>query len=204
MFDAQLNELLDSLRVTESVNLVGLSFGGFVTAHYTRTNPRRVRTLTLVDPVSTRRTLPGILSMPGLGPWIFQVTQVPGMADNQASDFLHPEHYPTWADQYRPQMRYRGFGRSLLRSALAVSQIDFDSLYAAVGATSVPVLLIWGRQDKTVPIENAAVIRRGIPHVDYFPVDSAGHLPHIEQATRVNAKLQNFFTAPPIRAVPSP
>lgn len=204
MFDAQLNELLDSLRVNEPVNLVGLSFGGFVTAHYTRTNPRRVRTLTLVDPVSTTRTLPGILSVSGLGPWIFQVTQVPGMADNQASDFLHPEHYPTWADQYRPQMRYRGFGRSLLRSAQTVSRVNFDSLYAAVGGTSVPVLLIWGQQDRTVPIENAAVIRRAIPTVDFFPIDSAGHLPHIEQAALVNAKLQNFFTAPATRAVPAP
>ena len=36
------------------------------------------------------------------------------MADNQLSDFLHPERYPDWADQYRPQMRYKGFGRALL------------------------------------------------------------------------------------------
>ena len=204
MFDAQLNELLDSLHVTEPVNLVGLSFGGFVTAHYTRNHSRRVRSLTLVDPVSTTPTLPGFLSIPVVGPWVYQTSQVPGMADNQTSDFLHPEQFPTWADQYRPQMRYRGFGRALLRSAQTMSQVDFGALYADVANTSVPVLLIWGKQDQTTPIANAEVIRRSIPSVDFFPVNAAGHLPHIEQAALVNAKLQNFLMSPAMRALPTP
>lgn len=204
MYDAQLDELLDSLHVTEPINLVGLSFGGFVTAHYTSTHARRVRTLTLVDPASTARKLPGFMTTPVLGQWVFQVTQVPGMAAGQASDFLHPEHYPTWADQYRPQMHYKGFGRALLRSAITSSHTDYSALFAAAGKTGVPVLLVWGKQDQTVPIALSQVARTSIPAIDFFPVDSSGHLPHIEQAALVNAKLQSFFTTQPMRAVPVP
>lgn len=194
-YDAQLSALLDSLHVTQPVDLVGLSFGGFVTAHFTRSHPTRVRTLTLVDPVSSTATVPGLLTMPIVGAWFFQTLRVPGMAEGQTSDFLHPERYPNWADQYRPQMRYRGFGRALLRTIRTLSETDFDSLYAGTGRTSVPALLIWGEQDQTVPIARSAVARRNIPQLEYFPVDSAGHLPHIEQSALVHARLLSFLRA---------
>jgi pimeloyl-ACP methyl ester carboxylesterase len=35
MFDRQLDDLLDSLHVTGPVDLMGLSYGGFITGHYT-------------------------------------------------------------------------------------------------------------------------------------------------------------------------
>ena len=197
LFDAQLDELLDSLRVEQPVDLIGLSFGGFVTAHYVAGHTARVRTLTLVDPASSSPTLPAALTMPIVGSFIWQTTRVPGMADSQASDFLHPEHFPTWADQYRTQMRFSGFGRALLRSLITLSHTDINALYAGAGQTGTATLLVWGRQDQTVPIALSSVVRRNIPQAEFFPVDSAGHLPHIEQAAIVNAKLLAFFAAHP-------
>jgi pimeloyl-ACP methyl ester carboxylesterase len=199
MYDAQLDELLDSLRITQPIDLVGLSFGGFVTSHYVAGHAARVRTLTMVDPASSARALPGVLSWPVVGPWIFQTTQVPGMADGQASDFLHPERYPTWVDQYRPQMRYDGFGRALLRSAITMSRTDFGALYASAAKTGVPALLVWGKQDQTVPIALSDVARNSMPQLEFFPVDSAGHLPHIEQSAVVHAKMQEFLRAHPAK-----
>lgn len=194
LYDAQLAGLLDSLSITTPIHLMGLSFGGFVTAHFTASYPERVRTLTLVDPVSTSPAFPSFLSVPVLGPFLFQASSVPGMADNQVGDFLHPEHHSGWADRYRPQMHYRGFGRSLFRSVRTMSTTDFPALYASVANTNVPVLLIWGQQDAVVPISQSTVIRTSIPHVEFFPVDSAGHLPHMEQSAVVNGKLLQFLS----------
>ena len=132
-YDAQLDDLLGSLHVTGPVDLFGLSFGGYVVAHYAATHPQRIRTLTLVDPVTSRRVLPWYVKAPFIGPYLFQVSAVPPMADNQASDFLHPEQFPGWADRYRPQMRYRGFGRALRRSAITlVEQHRPDLLFLDV------------------------------------------------------------------------
>lgn len=195
LYDAQLSELLDSLSISAPIDLVGLSFGGFVTAHFVAGHADRVRSLTLVDPMSEGISLPGVLGVPIVGPWIWQVTAVPGMADNQLSDFLHPEHYPTWAEQYRPQMRYKGFGRALLRSARNTSRTDFSALYASVAKTGIPVLLIWGKQDQTVPLTMSRVARDAIPQLEFAPIDSAGHLPHIEQAQQVHARLRQFLEA---------
>lgn len=195
MYDRQLDELLDSLRITTPIDLVGLSFGGFVTSHYVAGHAGRIHTLTMIDPVSSSPSVPQFMAWPVVGPWAWQVMQVPGMADGQMSDFLHPERYPTWVDQYRPQMTYDGFGRALLRSALTMKRTDFPALFAAAGATGVPVLLVWGKQDATVPIALADVARRSIPALEFFPVDSAGHLPQIEQSAEVHGRMVEFFRA---------
>lgn len=195
LYDEQLGALLDSLRVAEPIDLVGLSFGGFVVSHFVTTHPDRVRTLTLVDPVSEGSDLPAMLRVPLIGPWLWKVTVVPGMAEGQLTDFLHPENYPTWVDQYRPQMRYKGFGRALLATAIMTSSVDFDSLYAGVARTGVPVLLFWGQQDQTLDPALSEVVRRNIPAVEFVPIDSSGHLPHIEQAQMVNTRLSTFLEA---------
>ncbi len=195
LYDDQLGELLDSLRIAGPVDLVGVSFGGFVTSHFVAGHAARVRTLTLVDPVSEAGPVPAILRMPVVGSWLWQTRQVPGMADNQLSDFLHPERHPTWPNQYRPQMRLKGFGRALLRSRIMLATVNFDSLFTGVARTGVPVLVIWGRQDHTVPFELSAVVTRNIPAAEFVPVDSSGHLPHIEQAQLVDARLTAFLAA---------
>lgn len=197
MYDAQLGGLLDSLHITQPVDLVGLSYGGFVTAHFAGTHRARVNTLTLVDPVSTRRVLPVLIALPLIGPWMFQTMAVPGMAEGQPTDFLHPDHFPDWADRYRAQMRYKGFGRSLLRSAITQSRTDFPALYRVVTTVGVPTLLVWGKQDPTLPFSNSDIVRRAIPGLTFVPVDSSGHLPHMEQSAKTHAAMLAFFAQHP-------
>ena len=197
LFDAQIDELLDALRVTQPIDLMGLSFGGYVTAHYVGTHPTRVRTLTLVDPSAERSRIPEALTIPVVGQFLWQAMHVPTMADNQASDFLHPERFPDWADRYRPQMRYKGLGRALRSSLTTLSNTDFDALYAGVARANVPTLLVWGKQDRTISILRSSVVRRNIPGIEFLAVDSAGHLPHLEQAATVNARLLAFLAAHP-------
>jgi len=196
-YDKQLDELLAALKVSGPVDLFGLSFGGYVTAHYASTHPQRVRTLHLVDPSNTAPTLSWQFVTPLLGPYLFQVNAVPGMADNQSGDFLHPEQFPGWAERYRPQMQYHGFGRALYRSRLNLTRADFDGIYAAIARAGTPVQLIWGKQDPVIPVAQAARIRRAIPGVEYVEIDQSGHLPHMEQTALFNQHMLAFLAAHP-------
>ncbi len=193
----QLTELLDSLRVTGPVDLMGLSFGGYTTAAFTVKYPSRVRTLTLVDPVVDSIVLTAPVSWPVIGPWFFQVIGVPTMDEGQLSDFVHPERFPTWVDQYRVQMQYRGFGRALLSTLRNFGTTDMAALYGEVSRTGVPVLLIWGREDQTVPFDKSEVVLRAIPDAQFVPVDFAGHLPHIEEAAVVREVMLGFLAGSP-------
>lgn len=196
-YDRQLDELLKSLNVDGKIDLFGLSFGGYVSAHYASTHPQRVRTLTLVDPSNSAPVVPWHLRMPLLGPYLFQTGAVTTMADNQASDFLHPERFPGWAERYRPQMQYHGFGRALYRSRLSLSRENFDAIYAAIARAGTPVHLVWGKQDPVIPVAQAARIRQAMPSLTYREIDQSGHLPHLEQTALFNHDMLTWLDAHP-------
>jgi pimeloyl-ACP methyl ester carboxylesterase len=207
LFARQLEGVLDSLGWREPVDLVGLSFGGPITATFTRRHPDRVRTLTLVDPAAgPTGMMPWYLRLPWLGERLWQGLAVPGMADGQLSDFVEPALWPDWPDRYRGQMQFRGFGRSLLRTRLALGGSNTDTLYAAVGATGRPVHLIWGTLDQTVAVTWADSVRAAIPQAQYLPVEGAGHLPHMERSALVHGAMDAFFRAhlpaDTLRAIP--
>lgn len=201
MFVRQLDELADSLRLTSKFDLMGLSFGGFVTAHYVREHANRVRTLTLVDPVAGARTMTTsakvMSATPLLREWGTQVLVLPGAAAGQSGDFLHPEHFPGWVDKYRPQMVYRGTGRAMRRTGLAATGIDYKKMYETVGKSGVPVLLVWGKQDPVVSFVYADSLRTVMPGAEFVTVDSSGHLPHMEQSLLVKERMLAFLRAHP-------
>jgi pimeloyl-ACP methyl ester carboxylesterase len=90
-------------------------------------------------------------------------------------------------------MQYRGFGRALLSTLREAEGQNTDSAYARVGASGIRTLLIWGVEDSTVAITNAAGVRKAIPQAQYYPIDRAGHLPHIERTDAVNPLLIGFL-----------
>lgn len=209
MFVRQLDELANALGLSMPFDLMGLSFGGFVTAQYVQAHPDRVRTLTLVDPVATSSSAPWYLraasATPLLREWFWQVVAVPAAANGQSGDFLHPEHFPGWVDRYRPQLVYRGVGRAMQRTRSSAAHVDYKTLYEKVGQSGVPVMLIWGKQDPVVAFSNSAMIRAAIPSVNFLPVDSSGHLPHMEQSSFVHERMLVFLKAHPPRShIPPP
>lgn len=193
LFTRQLDELLNALHVAKPVHLMGVSMGGWVTASYVAAHPERVRSLTLVDPVARNGRVQPPESYPIIGPLLYQTLDVPTFAANQLTDFVHPERFPDWDDRYVPQTRLRGFGRALLSTRHAMETIDFDTLYTRVARTNVPVLLLWGEKDETVPIGLSTRVRLAIPTLHMVAVKDAGHLPIIEQASVVNPAMLRFL-----------
>lgn len=196
LVDRQLGELLDSTGFAGPVHVMGLSYGGLVTATFTGRHPERVRSLTLVDPAAgPRDPVPWFIRAPVLGPVFWQMMVVPGMAGNQLSDFFEPARWPDWPERYRAQMQYRGFGRALRSTAMSMGDASLDSVYATVGKQSFPVQLIWGTEDRTVPITLSESVRSAIPRVQFHAIDRAGHLPHMERTDVVNPLLLAFLRA---------
>lgn len=194
LLTGQLSELLDSLGWREPVDVVGLSMGGPVVAAFAGQHPDRVRSMTLVDPAAGPSSpLPVIFRLPVLGPVLWQIVAVPGMAGGQLSDFVEPAKWPTWVDQYRVQMKYRGFGRALWSTLQEGVVDDLDSIYSRVGAAGTPTLLVWGTEDQTVKIEHAASVTKAIPQARYHPIERAGHLPHMERGDVFNPLLIEFL-----------
>jgi len=197
LYDRQLTELLDSLRITERVDLAGVSMGGAVTGMFAGRHPKRVRSLTLVDPVAGTVGSQGKFGWPLIGPYLWQTLAVPKMDEGQASDFVDPTKFPDWADRYRVQMKYRGFGRALLSHRVEREGMVLDTLYQRVARESIPVLLLWGKDNHTVPFERSASVRSAIPSAEFHAIDGVGHLPILEKAALSDSLILAFLARQP-------
>ncbi len=199
LFVRQLKDLLDALNLTEPVHLAGLSMGGPISAAFVEKCPERVKGHILVDPagakriqLSTRLKLARVRVLSELG---FGMLGDGSLVRSVASDFFDPEMVGKFIERYKPQMKIKGFKRALLSTIRSGMLDSFLETYQRVGALEKPTLLIWGRNDATLPFEQSELIRAAIPHAEFHPIENCGHLPHHEKPEEVNPILQQFLSS---------
>jgi pimeloyl-ACP methyl ester carboxylesterase len=187
LYQNQLLDLVKQLHLKTPVSLAGVSFGGGVISSFTCTHPELVDKVILVDPVYPF----GVPSTPEIYSTYYEATHGDERANGQLEDFKYPQRHPDWVNKYLVQMQYKGF-----RNALVSTEYNFNykgrETNTRLNGTHKPVLLIWGKEDHAVPFTYSDSIR-SVLKVDFFPVDDAAHLPHIEQADKVNKKILNFL-----------
>lgn len=192
-YDRQVTELLDSLGIRAPVDVAGLSMGGPVAANFADRHPERVHTLTLVDPAfGNRSDTPLPLRIPGVAT-LAMTLGASSMAKGQRDDFVHPERYPDWVSRYEVQMRYKGFRRSIMETRRGDVLKRPARSFATLARSSIPILLIWGKSDRTVPFTQSDSVRAAFPRAEFYAVDSAGHLPNIERAAVVDTIMLAFL-----------
>jgi pimeloyl-ACP methyl ester carboxylesterase len=190
----QLAELLNALRLTQPVDLAGLSFGGSVVTSFADRYPDRVRSLVYVDPsFLSPYPVASLDQIPILWNFLTAVFVERWLADEQLDDFAHPERFPDWPDRYRVQLQYRGFRRAQRSTVVSNSTEDQGPELKRVGEHPRPVLAFWGKQDNAVPIEFSATLLQAMPRARLVPVESAGHLPQWEQPDAVHPVLIAFL-----------
>ena len=196
LFVRQLKDLLEALQVNNPVDLVGLSMGGPISAGFTDRYPERVRKLCLLDPAGFQARRPVVyklLALPGLGETLIGLFAKRLLASSQPSDFYMPEKFPGYPEQFLPQMQYQGFKRAIL-STLRVGPLGgLTQTYQRVAAHRLPVLLIWGRQDRLVPFKLSEKARQILPQAEFHAIDQAGHIAHYERPEVVSPLLIAFL-----------
>jgi len=197
LFVNQLVDLLDALRITHPVNLIGLSMGGPITATFTARRPERVKSLTLIDPagvkpVSLTPTLKA-MRLPGVAEAVFSLVGSDVMIKMAAKDFIDPKLVDMFMDRYKVQMQFKGFKRAILSSIRNNMLDSFLEAYQATGKMDKPVLLFWGRKDMTVPFEYSHELRAAMPNVTFHVIEECGHIPHYEKPDEFNPILLKFL-----------
>ena len=191
----QLNELLDKLKIAGPFDLAGLSFGGSVITTYAYRYPDRVRSLIYMDP-GFRSPAPTLSfsGMPRVWGFFTAIFDEQNWPNDQMTDFLHPERFPDWPKRYVTEVRYKGFRQARLSEFVANANEDQTEEIARVGEHPRPVLVVWGKQDMTVPFENSEWVMRRMMHGRLLAVDQAGHLPHMEQPDVVQPEIIAFLS----------
>jgi pimeloyl-ACP methyl ester carboxylesterase len=87
----------------------------------------------------------------------------------------------------------RGLGRPAAPYATdAIMNYDFRD---RVGGISCPTLIVWGADDRIVPVEAADAYERAIPGARKVVLPDTGHVPMVERPAAFNALLDEFLAA---------
>jgi pyruvate dehydrogenase E2 component (dihydrolipoamide acetyltransferase) len=179
--------VLDALGITR-VHLVGHSMGGAIAALAALRRPGRVASLTLI-------------ASAGLGPEInasFIDGFVRAARRREATEVLRLlVDNPALVSRAMIEdvLRYKrldGVSAALATIAeawFAGGRQSLD-LTGRIAALTMPVQLVWGRNDRIIPVAHAEALAARLPvHI----IDAAGHLPHMEKAAEVNRMIGQFI-----------
>jgi len=76
--------------------------------------------------------------------------------------------------------------RGLRADAMRSIQHDLATITA-------PTLIVWGQQDRIVPVAHAHAAERRIPNAELRILDPCGHMPQFERAEEFNALVLGFL-----------
>lgn len=194
---------LDELGI-ERAHFAGNSLGGRLALQCAIAAAARVASMVLVDPagIERRGTLVEfrLATLPLLGELFTRPTTL-GTRLLWQKAFARPAAFVT-AELVRTKL---GFARlpgaqaaflRCLRSFVDVQGFEprqVAALHAALPTLRMPVLVLWGREDRLVPCTHAETLRQALPDVAVEVWDDCGHVPQIECAARFNARVPAFW-----------
>ena len=183
-------KFLDVLSVS-SVHVVGHSMGGAIAMQLASDSPETVKSL-------------GLICSAGLGPDI-NSDYLRGFVEAQSQQELKLVLQQLFADEslvnlqlVNDLLNYKRIdGVEATLNALSETLISAGEqtfLTDNIVASGIPVLVIWGKQDRIIPVshaQNYSAAGGSCVEVEIF--DSAGHMVQMEKAYDVNRSLLNFL-----------
>ena len=176
--------------------VVGHAMGGAAALTLAALHPELVDRLVLVDPLVYPFPLDArtrLALLPGLGGVLFkQMLGRAGFLAWMRDRCAGPAYQPS-AD--RLDALYEGFHTPAAReSAFAVLHaiVDTRAVVARISRVRAPSLIVWGREDRALPVRDGQRLARAIAGARLELLES-GHAPHEEQPEAFLATVSDFL-----------
>lgn len=193
-YDADTN-IAAALRVLDTVGVdkaywVGNSMGGWLTWRVGLSVPERTLGLVLIDASGAQveqkiqpylgarlaRSSIGQILLPEITPRFL-------VKSSLEENFAQPERLTeNLVDRYWELLRFPGNRKAAVDRGKTPREPE---KWAEVGTLKMPVLLLWGEQDKVIPLSHARAFAAAIPGSKLITYADAGHLPMEETPEQV-------------------
>jgi len=195
LFDREMTELFGALEIKKPVFLVGTSMGGIVTTTFALRHREKVAKLILIAPAGFPIEIPvsgRIGRLPLVGDYIMKTLGDTLLLRGTLTSFYGkpPEDF---LSRFEQAASYRGFKRAILSSLRNMPLESSGSLYENLGKSNIPLLLIWGQDDRVVSFSLSDLARKLLPRARFAPLEHIGHVPHYEAPDRVAPLILNFI-----------
>lgn len=184
-----LTGFLDAVGLKKTT-LIGNSLGGWVATTFATSHPDRLDKLVLVDSAGYGQEPSEMVR-----DYLARFDPAMVSAAMQLLGSMSPD------DQRRVQLAaVQYFARRMSRDdGLAVASIvesivrGEDALGSEVKQIAAPTLVVWGRNDMTIPLRVGETLAKDIPHAQKVVLDGCGHRPMGECAPAFNAAVRRFL-----------
>jgi len=95
--------------------------------------------------------------------------------------------------EYAGYVRHRENRRAIGRIARSIDTTMLSRYVPLLKTIEIPSLLIWGREDRVIPIESGRRLQRDLPNAQFFAVERCGHLPQEERPDDVVSLIKRFY-----------
>ncbi|MEP6922067.1 MAG: alpha/beta hydrolase [bacterium] len=89
-----------------------------------------------------------------------------------------------------------GGRHAMLETAKQIIPRNSDEIIAKYKTISVPTLVVWGRQDRVIPIVIGEMLDEAIPHSRLVSIDRSGHVPQEETPEKIVPLILDFLLEP--------
>ena len=96
--------------------------------------------------------------------------------------------------RYAPCYREKQAKRALVETCCTLVPPDQEEITTCYGQLSLPVLLLWGRHDRIVPISQGERLLNAIPGSRLEVIEECGHNPQEEKPDQTFAIIDNFIS----------
>ncbi len=199
LYVEQLTMFMDSLGI-EKASLVGQSMGGATAVIFYNRHKDRVNKLLLVDPAGLHNPLPltgKVFNLPKVGEFFMGLNTNAIRKMNLGSFWIHNKDLLTqdYLEEITGYQKVEGSTEVLL----SVLRKDFfdkeDDEIAKLAEADIPVLIVWGRQDKAIPLSTGEKYHGMCKDSRMEVLDNAGHVPNVEQSGKFNQLAMDFLSS---------
>ena len=176
-------EMFDALDL-KSVPVIGHSFGAMVAAELAANNPERVSKLVLMCPIGLWREDAPIPN------WMLMTP-----SSDLQKQLMHDPDGPLAQEMFGvpdTELQLRMIWSTPGTGKFAWPVPD-RGLKQRMHYIQAPTMVLWGRQDKLVPVRYAEEFSRRIPGAKVTVIDQAGHLFPAEHPDRVARMVEDFL-----------
>lgn len=190
----------DAVGLSRDTALVGHSMGGFIATESVLEAPERFRRMVLASAAGvsfatmkeSRKAVIGLIVRLLLPLATRRVESNLGRSRLRKASFAGVIAHP---DLIRREMlwelgSYAVNSPSLVEAAYALAGYDTREQLAKI---SVPTMIVWGEQDRLVPVEAAYDYARRIARSELSIIHDCGHMVELERPGRFNREVERFI-----------
>ncbi|GAB2552589.1 alpha/beta fold hydrolase [Nocardia heshunensis] len=195
LFVRQLSDLTTQLGLGGPWHLIGTSMGALVAMAFATEHVDQTKTLTLVGPAGLQQTSPpgaGLLRHDRIAALVGKYLG-PRMLNNHLSHNVRdPAQSEVLTAMVRSCYEIEGSIFSLFATLADYPTASRQHLYAAIGRTRVPSLLLWGDDDQVTPISALDQARELLTPAEWHVFKECGHMAPYERPAEVADRFVAF------------